>query len=508
MCTFTEINFKAENCDIFFNFKKEHCLAAYGFEMPFHGFKRWLTWSTCIVLIFLIYFLQTSELNNKLIPVRLRTFLPSSSKNETVLLTFQQLLNGNWTGLEKKYAIVIADGLRLTNISSNFLFLLDLLKGNDHLVSAAGATVMPWKPICSLIRKDWTLEMYYNFSKFSSGSSYYITLPSGENCYPCDVLPDIFLVDLKKLAVHKNEIISLQKLQKSAHLPFFLLLKGRSAYCPTIKVNLESEVTIVEDYSCNNLSTRWDEKFALFSKISNIYRLIMPTKVQFWTGCIWTKEVYLLNLTIHCSNFVRQFIFDIVDILEMKYHVDYRVLWGSLIGALRHRDVIPWSVDVDLYLVKNENISYQIFQKKLWSKLAIYSSRKYSHLAIDGSPHLQPSRAFPMCPIDLTSNLKRFNSNSIKDDLVISKIIKNLNSSNSSSGTHWRSFGYVDLYAKEHLTECVRKYIHDDPELVEIGNRFFKTISNATQSIFCQYGKRVLSDFPPDSFTNWQTFIE
>lgn len=453
-----------------------------------------------VAISFTACFIVGYFIRNETISIKFRSLTKNYSctfsNDEVILLKFQQLFINSFTKLSAKFAVVVTEGVHLDRITNDLCPLIEILKQNEKVTTISGMTIMPWKPICTLERKDWTLRMLYKYSTFEDGSSEIFF--QNIACYSCDLLPDIFVINLEHLKKHNDQMIFFKELKESAHLPFFLSLKGRSAYCPD--VNLPN-ANLIQDVTCNNLSSRWDEKFALVAGTSKLMRLITENNEEAWLGCIWWKKAYTLNLPIHCSNFVLQYLFDMVDILEQKYKVDYRLNSGVVVGALRNKEILPWTVDIDTYI----NMPYVGFRfYDIW-KLSNYSDRKYSYFSKVDNSDTPPFRGFPRCPVILTVEKERNEVyNATRNDLI-SKTLKENNGS-VSYDSDWKSTGFMEFQTRESMlsNNCTKSVVDEEPYYIEIHKRMFKTFANPIETNQCFYGSLAL---PNASYSDWQSYF-
>ena len=158
--------------------------------------------------------------------------------------------NSNTISLMKRVSIVTLKELKTLENATEYLLvvpsakhdrplpnlgpLLVLLEQNTWLEAITGH-LYGWSdtPYCTADRKDWTISLKKNYSIFANG---FINIPLGlfEFCYPCDILPNAFLIKSKAL---RNKTM-FSTFGESALLHLFLSTKGHSAYCPTFELDL------------------------------------------------------------------------------------------------------------------------------------------------------------------------------------------------------------------------------------------------------------------------------
>ena len=88
-----------------------------------------------------------------------------------------------------------------------------------------------------------------------------------------------------------------------------------------------------------------------------------PAKInKEYNGCtkntkrceFWEKENYRIPPC--CARKLNNLLKHTIKILK-KYNIRYFCYWGTLIGSIRHKGIIPWDTDIDIYISKNDLIN-------------------------------------------------------------------------------------------------------------------------------------------------------
>lgn len=77
------------------------------------------------------------------------------------------------------------------------------------------------------------------------------------------------------------------------------------------------------------------------------------------------------NIPTCCATHLVNILFDTIDILD-KHDIQYFMSFGTLLGAVRHKGIIPWDTDVDLIIAKKDQCKvYDTLNKELKNKYLI-----------------------------------------------------------------------------------------------------------------------------------------
>mgnify|MGYP002586273151 CR=1 FL=1 len=83
-----------------------------------------------------------------------------------------------------------------------------------------------------------------------------------------------------------------------------------------------------------------------------------------------------------CLNNLKEIMEDTIRIFS-KYNKIYFIVWGTLLGAVRHRGFIPWDTDIDVGILENEcEEILKILEKELGNKYYIDTSELSSNRVI------------------------------------------------------------------------------------------------------------------------------
>lgn len=56
---------------------------------------------------------------------------------------------------------------------------------------------------------------------------------------------------------------------------------------------------------------------------------------EFWLGCSWDGAAAAANLPLSCQNWLRQYVVDMAALFGGVLGLDYRLAYGTAVGALR-----------------------------------------------------------------------------------------------------------------------------------------------------------------------------
>ena len=233
-------------------------------------------------------------------------------------------------------------------------------------------------------------------------------------------------------------------------------------------------------------------EYAAFGNKFNILRIVTNNRIE-WTTCVsnwklcpekpYVKPTELSSVAapICCGIVLFQMLKDITWALT-QLGVDYRVIYGTLLGAVRSQTVIPWTCDVDIALTKADygnSSTYSSIAELLRTK----GSHYYLGISYMGIPRAHMLMApyievdttpFFDGPDDLEGNNLLFSSDieeAIQDMLPV------------LSG--WRERRYVDFYISPSVWL-------NGSALAVINNEQFVTLKDIDYELTNWYGKGYL----------------
>ena len=185
-----------------------------------------------------------------------------------------------------------------------------------------------------------------------------------------------------------------------SHLDFFVRSNASLKIAKLLNCFFSPEIV----YTDRGLlkGTRDFTDYSTLGQLHSILRIVRPDKVE-WTKCADDKQfcpeaplssrfntlAATNGFPICCDIVMDDILAATVDALN-KVGIDYRVVYGTLLGAVRSRALIPYSDDVDVAIHKADNdrySSFRLMQHILGSRYFVAwkmnppTSRVYPHFA-------------------------------------------------------------------------------------------------------------------------------
>ena len=277
---------------------------------------------------------------------------------------------------------------------------------------------------------------------------------------------------------------------RMALLEFFVRSKGELKIAKLSNCRWTREIARVDRGTLEGSNDVTE--YAAFGNKFNILRIVTNNRIE-WTTCVsnwklcpekpYVKPTELSSVAapICCGIVLFQMLKDITWALT-QLGVDYRVIYGTLLGAVRSQTVIPWTCDVDIALTKADygnSSTYSSIAELLRTKgshyyLGIsYMGMPRGHMLM--APYIEvDTTPFFDGPDDLEGNNLLFSSDieeAVQDMLPV------------SSG--WRERRYVDFYISPSVWL-------NGSALAVINNEQFVTLKDIDYELTNWYGKGYL----------------
>ena len=233
-------------------------------------------------------------------------------------------------------------------------------------------------------------------------------------------------------------------------------------------------------------------EYAAFGNKFNILRIVTNNRIE-WTTCVsnwklcpekpYVKPTELSSVAapICCGIVLFQMLKDITWALT-QLGVDYRVIYGTLLGAVRSQTVIPWTCDVDIALTKAD-----YGNSSTYSSIAELLRTKGSHYYLGISYMGMPRGHMLMAPYIEVDTTPFFDG---PDDLegknlLFSSDIEEAIQDMLPVSSGWRERRYVDFYISPSVWL-------NGSALAVINNEQFVTLKDIDYELTNWYGKGYL----------------
>ena len=347
---------------------------------------------------------------------------------------------------------------------------------------------------CRFIKRNWSVHIR------NTGSVQTVKLLRGVNSTTieetimfqnCNILRGPFAI---RKEVYHTIGGMLEGFGRVTLLEFFLRSKGKLKMAKLTNCSWSSEITR-EDRRTLEGSNNFSEYASLGNK-HQVLRIVTESRIE-WTACVanwklcpekpYVKPRSLPNIAapICCSVVLGQMLVDFTRALD-RLGLQYRLAYGTLLGAVRSQAIIPWTFDIDIWISQTEFVkpsTFVAFQKELGNQYYVgdsFMGMPRGHM-LQG-PYLEVETGqFFDGPDDLEGN-------ALFSDEIEAAVTDMLPLSYD-----WRSRGYVDLYCGD--SERMSGY-----SLVTINNQTFSSVKDPTGQLTKWYGENYRQ---PTSKGNW-----
>ncbi|KAJ7339520.1 hypothetical protein OS493_005919 [Desmophyllum pertusum] len=282
-------------------------------------------------------------------------------------------------------------------------------------------------------------------------------------------------------------------------LEFFIRSKGQLKMAKLSNCAWTPEITRVDRGTLEG-SNHFTE-YGSFGNKHGILRIVTQSRIE-WTACVanWKlcpekpyvkpQDLPSIAAPICCSAVLSQMLADITWALT-GLGLEYRIIYGTLLGAVRSKTIIPWTCDVDIALTKSamDNAStFPAIEKFLRNQYYVgdsFMDTPRAHMLM--APYIEVDTApFFDGPDDLEGNL--LFSNDIEEAVKGMLPVSN----------GWRDRCYVDLYPAPSVWM-------NGSSLVTINNQQFVTLKEIDYELTNWYGKNYRE---PALKGNWVGFTD
>lgn len=322
---------------------------------------------------------------------------------------------------------------------------------------------------CHFEKRNWTMLIQ------KDGRKRYKALPSRRvNILECNMFEGAFII---RRRIFEN-FYFLPDYGDTVLLDFFLRTKGK------IKIALLTDCSLSDELHRPDRGILKEKPFYTdYIKLGFDHDLVRIVKEN---QIIWTKCSYNLRLCpekplrvqnslsrqlkpVCCSGVLDRILVDVVQAMN-AIRLDYRIEYGTLLGAVRSGTIIPWTRDVDIGLREDDYFKDRIFDQLK----GILEPKGYSLPLVKGQ-----RRVIPLYPPHQSVNISLFD-NSVKRKLFSEKPLRTIKKM-ARTNTRWQDLGYLDFY-------IAKKERFDSLTRVKINGRDYATFANVKEVLKKWYG--------------------
>ena len=340
---------------------------------------------------------------------------------------------------------------------------------------------------CRFITKKWSVHIrntgpvrniqLKNFLPVESSGSVNKELTTIQSCNilqgPFMIRADIF----HKLGGLPN------RLRRMTLLEFFLRSKGELKMAKLANCVWTPEITRADRGALEG-SNKVPE-YASFAKKHRILRIVTENRIE-WTACVanWKlcpekpyvmpRDFPSIAAPICCSAVLGKMLRDFKWALN-TLSIEYRVVYGTLLGAVRSQAIIPWTHDIDIALPESSfyrnTSTFSALQKLLGNQYYVGKSfgMKRAHLLLP-----------PFIEINTTAYFD--GPDDVEGNALFSDELEEAVNGMLPVSRNWRKRCYLDFY--EAPVEWMKH-----SSLVTINNEQFKTVKEIDYELTNWYGE-------------------
>ena len=356
----------------------------------------------------------------------------------------------------------------------------------SHEMKASGNFTLD-QSWCRFVKKMWSVHIRNTGPVKNLTLQKSLWLDSDNETGTTDALVQTCNIVQGPFVIRKNEFQKIGGLidgfGKLSLLEFFLRSKGELKIA---KLGSCSWTPKIKRTDRGNLKgSKEVPEYANFANKHTVLRIVTENRIE-WMACVanWKmcpEKPYVeprglpgVVAPICCSTVLWKMLSDFVRGLN-KLGLEYRIVDGTLLGAVRSKAIIPWTHDVDIalpsYVYKNAS-TYTALEKVLENQYYIgmsFMDMPRGHILVP--PYIDVNTApYFDGPEDLEGQTL-FSSDleeAVKGMLPVSQ--------------YWRQRGYVDFYE-------AGQALMEGSSIVTINNKQFVTVKDVDKMLSMNYGK-------------------
>ena len=346
---------------------------------------------------------------------------------------------------------------------------------------------------CRFMKREWSVHIrntgqvqniQIRLIKPSTNES---SLPPGNETLPVDILLQRCNIVQGPFLIRKNVYDRigglLEGFGKLALLEFFIRSEGQLKIAKLSNCVWTPEIKRLDRGSLEGSNDV--PEYSSFGNKHDILRIVTENRIE-WTACVanWKlcpekpyfkpQDLPRIAAPICCSVVLGQMLADLAWALT-RLGLEYRIIYGTLLGAVRSQAIIPWTADIDIALTKSaiDNAStFPAIAKQL-------ENRYYVGNSFMGAPRVHSLKG-PYIDVDTTPFFD--GPDDLQGNLLFSNYIEEAVKGMLPVSEHWRERSYADLYWSPSVWM-------DGSSLVTINNQTFVTVKKVDYELTNWYGK-------------------